>query len=166
MPEEPVKQSRLFLWQALAVVGLLVVSMTVFYFRYLRLENGPMSHWPLFNWITAGLLAVMSFWAGPGIAKLIVGYTRHKASLAPDEEQKHHQRRRVGWFDWQMADASWLAIVALTIITNGIALIVGIYGLQVCKHPKARQKAATMTILGGCLTVIGVVWALVKYAPQ
>jgi hypothetical protein len=61
-----------------------------------------------------------------------------------------------------MITASWLGIVALSLVFNGFALGLGIYALAVCKHQQARRKATVLTALSGCLTIAGLFWGMSK----
>ncbi|HOX05094.1 MAG TPA: hypothetical protein PK280_01730 [Planctomycetota bacterium] len=161
-PGMPGDRHTLLRWQALGAVGLLTIALSVYYFRYLVNESPDISRWPPFNWLTLAFLIILSLWAGPGIVKLIVSYIRHRAAIKLDADDKPPKHRRITWFEWQMIDASWVGIIVLAVLLNGLGLTVGVCALAVCKEQRARKKAAVLAALGGVITAVGIISAISK----
>ena len=59
--------------------------------------------------------------------------------------------------DRMFARTNFVLLILFGICCNGIALILGIVGLIVCKDPTARTNALIVTIIGGIIAAIGVV---------
>jgi hypothetical protein len=60
------------------------------------------------------------------------------------------------WLDRQLCITSGCSVALLIFICNGLALVLGIVGLLVCKHPRAREQAANLTWGGATFTLIGI----------
>lgn len=65
------------------------------------------------------------------------------------------EQPRLSWLDRQFIQASGCALIALALLFNGAALVLGMIGLVFCKHPKAREGAGTLCVLGAIATGIG-----------
>ena len=63
---------------------------------------------------------------------------------------------RLNGMDRLFVRTSGWALVALGLLFNGAALLLGIVGLVACKHPFARKRALDLTLLGGFITLLGV----------
>jgi len=59
--------------------------------------------------------------------------------------------------DGMFANTHVVVFVLFACLCNGIALILGIIGLIVCKDPTARQNALITTIIAGLITAVAVV---------
>jgi hypothetical protein len=54
-------------------------------------------------------------------------------------------------------NTNMVLLIILAVCCNGIALILGIIGLITCKDPVAKNNALIVTIIGGIITVLGVI---------
>jgi hypothetical protein len=59
--------------------------------------------------------------------------------------------------DGMFANTNIVLLVLFGFCCNGIALILGIVGLITCKDEIAKRNALIVTIIGGIITVLGVV---------
>jgi len=66
-------------------------------------------------------------------------------------------RRPLTGMDAMFANTNIVVLILFGFCCGGIALILGIVGLAVCKDEKARQNAMIVTIISGALTAIGTV---------
>lgn len=64
---------------------------------------------------------------------------------------------RLPWFERQFAETQGCLIVLLAILLNGPALILGLIGLEVCRDRVARRNAWLLVIVGGAVTIVGIV---------
>jgi hypothetical protein len=58
--------------------------------------------------------------------------------------------------DGMFAKTNIVVLIIFSFCCNGIALILGIIGLVVCKDPRAKQNALITTIIGGIMTLVGI----------
>jgi hypothetical protein len=61
------------------------------------------------------------------------------------------------WLDKQLLNSSTFILLVLAVCLNGVALIIGVIGLAVCKDPEARRRAMTLVIISGIITAVAVV---------
>jgi hypothetical protein len=73
-----------------------------------------------------------------------------------DDDDYVRRPRQLTGLDGMFANTNIVILVLFGICCNGIALILGIVGLAVCKDEKARQNAMIVTIIGGILTAVGI----------
>jgi hypothetical protein len=76
-----------------------------------------------------------------------------------DDDYGDRPRRRpkqLTGLDATFANTNVVLLILFACLCNGIALILGVVGLIVCKDPTARQNALITTIIGAILTVVGV----------
>lgn len=66
------------------------------------------------------------------------------------------------WLDRQLCSTNGCSVALLIFICNGPALVLGIIGLLVCKHPKARDCASNLTWGGGAFTLVGITLAFFR----
>ena len=59
------------------------------------------------------------------------------------------------WWDRQLAGASSSLITVFGVLFGGIALIVGVLGLLLCQHPRARHNAQRLAVIGAIFQAIG-----------
>jgi hypothetical protein len=56
-----------------------------------------------------------------------------------------------------LGNTNIVLLVILALCCNGIALILGIIGPITCKDPVAKNHALIVTIIGGIITVLGII---------
>jgi hypothetical protein len=61
-------------------------------------------------------------------------------------------------------NTNMVVLVLFAFCCNGIALILGIVGLVVCKEQDAKQRALVVTIIGGIVTVLGAMAQIAQFA--
>jgi hypothetical protein len=59
--------------------------------------------------------------------------------------------------DALFANTNIIVLVIFSFCCNGIAQILGIVGLVVCKDPKAKSNAMTVTIISAIVTSLAVI---------
>ena len=59
--------------------------------------------------------------------------------------------------DGMFAKTNIVLLILFSFCCNGIALILSIVGLIACKDPRAKQNALITTIIGGIITVGGII---------
>jgi hypothetical protein len=78
-----------------------------------------------------------------------------------DDENDYDVRLRpahqLSGLDGTFANTHIVTLVLFSFCCGGIALILGIIGLCVCKDPRARQNALIVTIISGVFTVLGTI---------
>ena len=149
---------------------------------YLRTEEGqqfgPASREELDDWLAEGRIDASCQvlcegwkqwkWADEVFPELAEDSTEtQQAAVAGDDPAAvfakladKDQRRPappVSWWDRQFADFGIVALVLLPLCCNGPALLVGIMGLIMCRHSKARANALWIVIFAGVLTMLGFV---------
>ena len=63
---------------------------------------------------------------------------------------------KMGWLDRELSRSHVVVLVLLALCCNGLAFIMGVVGLAICKDETARRNALILTIVGGALTAVGV----------
>ena len=67
---------------------------------------------------------------------------------------EHSVSRRLNWYEYQLNNASTVGVIMLSILFNGLALILGILGLLLCKDEDARANAWMLTIAGAAVSAV------------
>lgn len=67
---------------------------------------------------------------------------------------EHSVPRRLNWYEYQLNNASTVGVIMLSILFNGLALILGILGLLLCKDEDARANAWMLTIAGAAVSAV------------
>jgi hypothetical protein len=67
------------------------------------------------------------------------------------------KKQPLSGMDGFFANTNIVVLVIFALCCNGIALILGIIGLVTCKDPQAKSNATIVTVIGGIMTVVGVV---------
>jgi hypothetical protein len=91
------------------------------------------------------------------------GYHDDRGDRRRDDEYDIRRRAPSG-MDGFFLNTNMVILVLFGICCNGIALILGIIGLAVCKDPDAKQRAMIVTIIGGIITVLGIVGRIASLA--
>jgi hypothetical protein len=68
--------------------------------------------------------------------------------------------------DGTFANTNIVVLVLFAFCCNGIALILGIVGLCVCKDELAKRNAMIVTIIGGIITALGVMGQIAQIAMK
>lgn len=83
-----------------------------------------------------------------------------------DDDDAPRSRRRdddddrpvaLGPLDKTFRDTNIVLLVIFSLCCNGIALILGLIGLFTAKDPTAKKNATLVTIIGGVVTVVGII---------
>jgi hypothetical protein len=72
-------------------------------------------------------------------------------------EDEPRRPRRLTGLDGMFANTNIVALILFGFCCGFIALVLGIVGLATCKDERARQNALIVTLIGGAMTVVGVV---------
>ena len=67
---------------------------------------------------------------------------------------EHSAPRRLNWYEYQLNNASTVGVIMLSILFNGLALILGILGFLLCKDEDARANAWMLTIAGAAVSAV------------
>jgi hypothetical protein len=59
--------------------------------------------------------------------------------------------------DGMFAKTNIVVLILFSFCCNGIALILGIVGLVVCKDPRAKSNALVVVIISGIITALGLI---------
>ena len=71
---------------------------------------------------------------------------QHSTSTATPE--------RMNWYENQLHNASKGGIVILAFILNGVAILMGLLGLLLCKNKEARSNAWALIIFGVAVSAL------------
>ena len=78
-------------------------------------------------------------------------------SRVPDPYEEPRQPAQRTGMDAFFGNTNIVLLILLAVCCNGIALILGIIGLLTCKDPDAKNRALIVTIIGGIITVLGII---------
>ena len=81
-----------------------------------------------------------------------------------DNDDLPVRKKEMGPLDKMFKDTSMVVLVLFALCCNGIALILGIIALATAKDPTAKSNALTVTIIGGVVTFLGVIYQIVQLA--
>ena len=74
-----------------------------------------------------------------------------------DDDLDRIRRRPQGGMDGFFLNTNMVLLVIFGFCCGGIAMIVGIIGLCICKDPDAKQRAMVVTIIGAIMAVLNVI---------
>jgi len=88
------------------------------------------------------------------------------------EDEREHVEHEEKWddaalsfMDKQFINTSGCAFVVVTLCVPFLAFLLGIVGLIMCKHPKARERAITMTIIAALWFGFNLILLFVRFGP-
>lgn len=70
-------------------------------------------------------------------------------------EQDNATPERMNWYENQLHNASKAGVILLALILNGLAILLGLLGLWLCKNKEARSNAWALTVFGLVVTGLG-----------
>lgn len=64
--------------------------------------------------------------------------------------------RRLNWYEYQLNNASKGGVIMLALLLNGLAIVLGVLGLWLCKDEDARDNAWMLTIVGAIVSAVAI----------
>jgi hypothetical protein len=77
--------------------------------------------------------------------------------MATDDIDRGGEPRPLTGLDAMFANTNIVLLVLFGVCCNGLALILGVVGLITCKDPKAKKNATIVIIVGGIMTILGLI---------
>jgi hypothetical protein len=93
-------------------------------------------------------------------------YRRRRDRDDYDDERPRSRSNEYGPLDKMYMDTAFPLLIIFGFCCGGIALILSVIALATAKQPEAKSRATTVAIIGGAMTVIGIVANIVSVFIQ